>query len=165
MRTPNTTASCNAVCQAVKILCPGITRKAHREICGYPYCPTATNRYWRETYNILPWKSRTIEERNNALRDAAVWIAHAVTENGVFCPRVKKMIQQGKVSKPSTSSLSLAGYRYHHTAAKQGYCRVDSIGKVVGYNGRFGHGLIRFNGCHNGSTIYESISYWIEKSR
>lgn len=69
--------SFNAVCQAVKLLIPRITREAHREICGYPNCMTATNRYWRETYNIKPWEDRSIIERDNAIQAARALIAQA----------------------------------------------------------------------------------------
>lgn len=52
-------------------------------------------------------------------------------------------------------------YKYHHTASWRGYCRVSEIGSTENYNGKYGRGLIVRNGKHNGSTHYESISYYI----
>ena len=54
-------------------------------------------------------------------------------------------------------------YKRHHTASRRGYCKVDMIGTYETYNGRFGEGYIRRNGCHNGSTRYESITYFIKE--
>lgn len=161
----DTKPSYNAICQAVKILVPEITREAHRAICGYPNCMTATNRYWCETYNIKPWDDRDIYEQTRALLEAKDLIAKAA-QRGVRCPRVLKRICDGSIDKPSTYQLALAGYRYHHTAMRQGYCPVAQIGSLEGYNGRFGHGVIRRlgkGGRSGDSTIYENISYWIKK--
>ena len=53
-------------------------------------------------------------------------------------------------------------YKYHHSASRYGYCRVGLIGTYEPYKGIFGEGYIRRNGCHNGSTQYESITYYIK---
>ena len=159
----STETSYNAICQAVKVLVPEITREAHRAICGYPNCMTATNRYWHETYNIKPWDKRDVNEHIRALQEAGKLILKAA-RNGVRCQRVLKMIRDGFIDKPSVEQLALAGYHYHHTAMRQGYCPVAQIGSLEGYSGRFGHGVIRRlgKGGRNGdSTIYESISYWV----
>ena len=55
-------------------------------------------------------------------------------------------------------------YKYHHSASRYGYCRVGLIGTYEPYKGIFGEGYIRRNGCHNGSTQYESITYYIKES-
>lgn len=73
----------NAICQAVKRLVPGISRNAHRSVCGYPNCVTATNRYWRETYNIKPWEERSDEERSEAVERAKLLVIEAV-DNGIL---------------------------------------------------------------------------------
>lgn len=57
----------NAICQAVKRLRPGITRNVLFEVMGLPHTYTTHNRYWAETYNILPWNERTETERQAAL--------------------------------------------------------------------------------------------------
>lgn len=73
----------NAICQAVKRLVPGISRNAHRSVCGYPNCVTATNRYWWETYNIKPWEKRSDEERAEAVERAKLLVIEAV-DNGIL---------------------------------------------------------------------------------
>lgn len=155
--------SYNAICQAVKVLVPEITREAHRAVCGYPNCFTATNRYWRETYNIKPWDKRTKEEQGRALNEA--WkLVRAAAHRGIHCPRVDRLIREGKIDKPTEEQLYVAGYKYHHTAFRQGYCCVDLIGTVKPYCGRFGSGFIRRlgrGGRNYDSTVYEAISYWV----
>lgn len=54
-------------------------------------------------------------------------------------------------------------YKRHHTASRRGYCRVDLIGTLEPYKGIFGEGYIMRNGCHNGSTRFESITYYIKE--
>lgn len=154
----------NAVCQAVKRLVPGISRDAHRSVCGYPNCVTATNRYWRETYNIRPWEKRPKEERSEALGRAQLLVAESI-DRGVRCKKLERMIRSGEIAKPNDVQLAIAGYHYHHSAMRRGYCPVDLIGSVKCYSGHFGHGVIRRlgkGGRYGNSTQYESISYWVK---
>lgn len=51
--------------------------------------------------------------------------------------------------------------KFHHNASRRGYCRVNEIGTKEPYEGKYGKGYIVRNGRHNGSTRYESISYYI----
>ncbi len=51
---------------------------------------------------------------------------------------------------------------YHHTASRRGYCRVSEIGSIEEYEGRYGKGVIMRRGRYNGSTWYESITYYVE---
>lgn len=59
--------------------------------------------------------------------------------------------------------IDMTIYKYHHTASRRGYCRMSEIGTFEPYEGRFGRGYIKRLGCHNGSTRYEDIAYYIEE--
>lgn len=54
-------------------------------------------------------------------------------------------------------------YKYHHTASRRGYARKELLGTYEPYKGRFGEGYIKRCGCHNGSTNYEDIAYYIKQ--
>ena len=159
----NWKVSYNAICQAVKRLVPHIGYEAHREICGYPACFTANNRYWRETYNIKAWDDRSAEERRNAISVARDILGEAM-KRGVTSKALDKMLKSGKVRIPTEWEIQLAGYKSHHTATRQGYCPVDSVGAIETYTGRFGRGFIQClgrGGVMGNSTQYEAIRYWV----
>jgi len=60
----------NALCQALKIVKPAITRHELFALLKCGSGVTQVNRYWRETYNIKPWNTRTEAEQNKALSAA-----------------------------------------------------------------------------------------------
>lgn len=60
----------NAISQALKIINPAITKTELFTALNVPDTMTTTLRYWKGTYNILPWEERSEEEQNAAL-DAA----------------------------------------------------------------------------------------------
>ena len=62
--------------------------------------------------------------------------------------------------KMSAEGLKQAGYSYHHSAAEKGYTRVEDIGHIIPYKGRFGMGYKRYIGAWRGSTKYTTIEYW-----
>lgn len=62
--------------------------------------------------------------------------------------------------KMSAEELEQAGYSYHHSAAEKGYTRVEDIGHIIPYKGRFGEGYKRYIGSWRGSTKYTTIEYW-----
>ena len=62
--------------------------------------------------------------------------------------------------KMSAEELEQAGYSYHHSAAEKGYTRVEDIGHIIPYKGRFGMGYKRYIGSWRGSTKYTTIEYW-----
>ena len=64
--------------------------------------------------------------------------------------------------KMSAEELKQAGYSYHHSAAEKGYTRVEDIGHIIPYKGRFGMGYKRYIGAWRGSTKYTTIEYWIK---
>ena len=69
--------------------------------------------------------------------------------------------------KMSVSELVKKGYFMHHVATWSGYTRVDDIGTVEPYKGRFGEGFIRYVGQHycnlqKKSTRYQDIQYWVK---
>ncbi len=65
------TPSKNAIAQAVKALHPNLTKKQFFASIRTPMCRLSTARYWEESYNILPWSRRTVEERDAALLEAS----------------------------------------------------------------------------------------------
>lgn len=60
----------NAISQALKIVNPNITKEQLFVALNVPDTMTTTLRYWKGTYNILPWENRTQEERDAALEAA-----------------------------------------------------------------------------------------------
>jgi hypothetical protein len=60
----------NSLAQAIKLLSPGITRKALFALIKVPACRQTSARYWEEAYNILPWQNRTESEQTAALAAA-----------------------------------------------------------------------------------------------
>jgi hypothetical protein len=70
-----TTPSKNAISQAIKIVCPGITKKRLFHLIQVPVCRRASARYWEECYNILPWHRRSESEKEAAISEANRLIA------------------------------------------------------------------------------------------
>jgi hypothetical protein len=68
--------------------------------------------------------------------------------------------------KMTVSELVKKGYHMHHVAMRSGYTRIDDIGTVEPYKGRFGEGFIRYVGQHccweKASTRYQDIQYWVK---
>lgn len=66
-------ASLNACAQALSIEASTLSRPKFFRLLGVPQTFTSTNRYWRKSYNILPWSRRPENEQ-----DAALLVAQAV---------------------------------------------------------------------------------------
>lgn len=99
-----------------------------------------------------------------------VFAAVCAAVNSNYKPKLKrrenndiKQISSNPQTQTTMHTISINGelYKYRHSACRRGYCRVSEIGTTEDYNGKFGTGIIVRNGRYNGSTRYESISYYI----
>jgi hypothetical protein len=60
----------NAIAQALKRVKRDIEMKDLFRLINVPETMTSRYRYWKETYNIKPWRNRTKAERTAAIQQA-----------------------------------------------------------------------------------------------
>lgn len=65
----------NAVAQAVRLVCPTITRNRMFALLKLPHTRLTHGRYWEHTYNIRPWAQRSEDEQQAALVAARAVLA------------------------------------------------------------------------------------------
>ena len=73
-------ASKNALSQALKIVCPNITKGELLDLLDVPPTMTTSMRYWYGKYDIMPWEKRSAEEQQLAIQAAKELIESTESE-------------------------------------------------------------------------------------